>query len=116
LGTNPDGEQEIDGFAPYWRVALQRQWGPHYVSLGTFGLYAAVFPGREQQAGHDFLTDVGVDAAYQYQTGPHQVTLNATLITEPQHLPASQALGNATNRTDHLTTFRTRASYNFQET
>jgi hypothetical protein len=116
LGTNPDGEQEIDGFAPYWRVALQRQWGQHYVSLGTFGLYAAVFPGREQQAGHDFLTDVGIDAAYQYQTGPHQVTLNATLITEPQHLPASQALGNASNRTDHLTTFRTRASYNFQQT
>ena len=116
LGIDPEGEQEIDGFAPYWRLALQRQWAQHSVSLGTFGLYAAVFPGREQQAGHDFLTDVGVDASYQFQTGPHQVTLNMTLITEHQHLPASQALGNASNRSDHLTTFRTRASYNVLQT
>src|SRR6266446_3889162 len=46
VGIVPEGEQQIDGFAPYWRLAVQRDWGPHDVSVGTFGLHAAVFPGR----------------------------------------------------------------------
>jgi hypothetical protein len=116
VGIAPEGEQQIDGFTPYWRLALQRAWGQHYVSLGTFGLHAAVFPGREQRAGHDRLTDVGADASYEFQTGPHQATLYVTLITEHQHLTASQALGNASRGSDSLTTFRTQASYNFAQT
>ncbi len=116
VGIPSAGEQQIDGFAPYWRLALQRDWGPHSVAVGTFGLHAAVFPGREQQAGHDHLTDVGVDATYQFLSGPHQAGLHVTLITEHQRLAASQALGNTSNLSNNLTTFRTQASYNFMQT
>ena len=67
LGVHLEGAQEVAGVAPYWRLELQHQWGPHYVSLGTFGLAAAVLPGRAQVAGHDRLTNIGVDASYDWE-------------------------------------------------
>src|SRR5262249_17569554 len=89
----------------------------HYASLGTFGLYAPVLPGREQRAGHDSYTDVGVDLAYQAQYGTdHLAGVNATFLTEWQHLPASQALGQAAHADDRLYTFRFHAYYTFQQT
>src|SRR5262249_56249388 len=74
IGVHPDGEQQVDSLAPFWRIAVQQQWPTQYVSFGTFGLYAPVFPGREQLAGHDYYTDVGVDLAYQSQYGTHHLT------------------------------------------
>jgi hypothetical protein len=117
MGVDPNGEQQVNNLAPYWRFALQHQWPTQYVSLGTFGMYAPVFPGREQMAGHNYYTDVGVDLAYQSQYGPpHLVGVNATFLTEWQHLPASQALGNAAHSFDRLNTFRLNVSYTFQQT
>ncbi len=117
LGIAPAGEQQIDGFAPYWRIALQREWPGHYVSLGTFGLHAPVFPGREHRAGHDHATDLGVDLAYQFQPGGQHLTgLNATFIAEKQRLTASHTLGNADNTVDRLHTFRAHAYYIFAQT
>jgi hypothetical protein len=117
IGVHPEGEQQVDDFAPYWRVALQHQWPAHYVALGTFGLYAPAFPGRDQTAGHDYFTDVGVDLAYQTQYGPqHLAGVNATFLTERQHLHASQALGNAAHGVDRLNTLRIHAYYTFQQT
>jgi hypothetical protein len=117
MGVPPAGEEQIDGFAPYWRVVLQRDWPGHYVSLGTVGLYAPVFPGREHMAGHDYITDVGVDASYQFQRGSqHLAGVNALFIAEKQHLTASHALGNADQTVDRLHTFRAHAYYTFQQT
>ncbi len=31
----------VTNVAPYWRVALQPHWGPHYLMVGTFGMYGA---------------------------------------------------------------------------
>jgi hypothetical protein len=117
LGIAPAGEQQIDGLAPYWRIALQREWSGHYVSLGTFGLHAPVFPGREHRAGHDHVTDLGVDLAYQFQPGgQHSSGLNASFIAEKQHLTASHTLGNADNAVDRLRTFRAHVYYLFAQT
>jgi hypothetical protein len=117
IGVAPAGEQQIDGLAPYWRLALQHQWPNHYVSLGTFGLHAPVFPGREQRAGHDHFTDLGVDVSYQFQQGGrHHAGFNATFIAEEQHLTASHTLGNTDNTVDKLKTFRAHAYYIFAQT
>ena len=62
IGVHPEGEQQVDDFVPYWRVALQHQWPAHYVALGTFGLYAPAFPGRDQTAGHDYFTALLLDS------------------------------------------------------
>lgn len=60
LGVDPASETQIDNFAPYWRLTLEKTWGPHVLSLGTFGLSARTFPGRDSSDGHDRLTDVGL--------------------------------------------------------
>ena len=117
IGVAPTGEQQIDGLAPYWRLVLQREWPSQYVSLGTFGLHAQVFPGRDQSAGHDRFTDWGLDASYQWQQGAqHLAGLNATLIAETQHLTASHTLGNAEHTSDTLQTFRMHGYYTFMQT
>src|SRR2546427_13100026 len=58
----------LDGTAPYWRLALQREWGDgtHSAMLGAQGLSARRFPDSTQPQGPtDRVRDVGVDAQYQ---------------------------------------------------
>jgi hypothetical protein len=73
----------IDGGAPYWRIALQHQWGGHYFSLGHFGLqtnlappegYGGPFaPGGGLLSGPNSLADLGLDATYQYLANPDHI-------------------------------------------
>jgi len=46
LGSQSSNPQSglIDGAAPYWRVFLQHNSGPHMMMIGTFGLMAKVIP------------------------------------------------------------------------
>ena len=45
LGTDPFGAPgQIDGAAPYWRVAFEPHWGNSWLEVGTFGMYAKVNP------------------------------------------------------------------------
>jgi hypothetical protein len=112
LGVFDDTADVVDGFAPYWRVALQQSWqGGHYLSLGTYGLDAHTFPGGDESAGSDRRTDWGVDLEYQLITRQHSVTLLATWIREDQRWHASQALGNTANARNTLNTARVTASY-----
>lgn len=37
-------ENVVDDSAPYWRVALQREWGSHSLSFGTYGMVADLSP------------------------------------------------------------------------
>ena len=34
----------IDGAAPYWRLAIQHQWGSQYIEVGTFGIASNIYP------------------------------------------------------------------------
>lgn len=75
-GFNP----QIDGSAAYWRVALQHQWGGHYVSLGHFGLRTDTTKNPDNplyslgvlnggvlfSANYPAYSDLGLDATYQY--------------------------------------------------
>jgi len=102
----------VDGFAPYWRVALQKSWeGGHYLSLGTYGLDAHTFPGGDESSGRDHRTDWGVDLEYQFIARQHSVTVLATWIREDQRWHASQALGITEKATNTLNTARVTASY-----
>ena len=60
LGVVPvSGTNSYESVIPYWRVALQHDFGDHYLELGTFGLFSNVFPGGADNLGHsDHLTDV----------------------------------------------------------
>ena len=37
LGTDPFGAGQLDGIAPYWRVALEPHWGRNTLMIGAFG-------------------------------------------------------------------------------
>lgn len=116
LGEMPGGEQEISGFAPYWRVDVQQQLGYNYLSLGTYGLVANVYPGRVETNGTDRFTDLGFDASYQYiATDDNIFTADANYIYEKQDLDASLALGDSSNGGDTLNEFSINGSYTYQE-
>jgi hypothetical protein len=116
LGVDIEGENQISGVAPYWRLALQRKIDQHYFSVGTFGLAASVYPGRDRTQGTDHLTDVAVDATYQYLGDRHRATFNLAYIHEDQSLGASFALGNSANRSNTLNTFKATGTYHLDNT
>ncbi len=118
LGVVPvSGSNSIDGVIPYWRVALQRNFGDHYIEVGSFGLSGGLFPGGDRSVGRaDHFTDVALDATYLYSGDPDNiVTGYVTYIHEHQALDSSAVLAG-TNSSDALTTFRFNGSYSYQNT
>lgn len=110
-------DQEIKGVAPYWRLALEHQAGPHYIEVGTFGLYADTYPGRDHSAGMtDRFVDTGLDLQYEYTARASTFTTRAAYIHEDQKLRASTLLGGADNRNNHLNTLALNADYLYDRT
>ncbi len=117
IGTFDAEQNKINGGAPYWRVALQRDWGGHYGAIGSFGMQADVYPQRMQGAGTDSYYDYGFDATYQYLANlAHIFELNAAYIREQRDMNASVALGLAEKKNGSLDTIRIRAGYTYQQT
>lgn len=115
-GISTSGEAEIDTVAPYWRLAVQREWDQHSLSAGTFGMVANTFPSRIKSAGTDQFVDVGLDAQYQFRGDPHSASFQASWTHEDQHLSASQALGFAANSSNALNVVKLKGSYLYQDT
>lgn len=116
FGVSPVGTDAIKGVAPYWRFAVQPQWGPSSLEIGTFGMAASINPGRVTGFGTDHKTDIGFDAQYQYLADVNSFSVQASWITENQTLTASQALGNSSNSSDHLHSFHIKGSYYYNQT
>jgi hypothetical protein len=118
LGVVPvSGTNSFDGVMPYWRVALQHDFGNHYFELGTFGLDTNVFVGGDDATGRsDHLTDVALDATYNYTGDPDNIVAGyITYIHENQALNESSVLLGS-NAKDTLDMFRVNASYSYQNT
>lgn len=111
-----DSESPINGLAPYGRVNLQHDFGPHYLAVGLVGMTAEVEPGGDSSAGTDRYTDIGADTSYQWNTGAHIVTANLSFIHEQQDLDASHTLGNASSTSNSLNTVRANAGWVYQQT
>lgn len=112
-----DIAQQLDGGAPYWRLALEHNSGMNEVSVGSFGLLADAYPGGDQSAGaSDRYLDVGFDLQYQYSNPMHLITARASYIQENQTLNASVPLGLADNHTNHLNTVALSGTYLFDQT
>ena len=118
FGVANAGQQQIDGVAPYWRAALQKDWKGHYFELGHYGMIADVFPARDRSQGADHYTDVAVDATYQYLANPkHIFEVKSTYIYEDQKLNASRLLGSvASSGSTYLNTFKINSAYTFDQT
>ncbi len=116
LGIAPGGTSSIKNVAPYWRIALAPSYGQNAFEVGVFGIAATLIPQRQRDNGTDHLTDVGVDAQYQWLGARDSVALQGYWITENQNLAASQALGFTTNSHNHLRSLRASATYYYDQT
>lgn len=105
----------VDGTAPYARVALQQNFGDHYVMVGGYMLNTSINPAVQSNVGGalDKYKDHAIDAEYQYTNGSHIVTATATKIWEKQNLDYSSLSG--ANPTNTLSTTRARVSYYFEQ-
>ena len=107
----------IDGGAPYWRIALQKDWDGHYFELGHYGMTANVFPNGQHGAGTDNYTDLAFDATYQYLANlEHIAELKTTYIRENRDLTASANIGSVLNRANYVDTFKINGTYTYAQT
>jgi len=116
LGVDPEGETQITRLAPYWRVAFVRPVGTGMWEIGTFGMAADTYPGRDSSEGHDRITDVGIDSQYQISFGQSDLTAMASLVHERQDWQASEVLGLTSNQSGRLNDFKATAVYLYDKT
>lgn len=116
--TGPDQSDHLSSLAPYWRIALQHDFGQHYVELGTYGIYADRYPGNVRDYGSDHFLDYALDATYQFASkdGKHNVSLYGSALQEHADLSATYASGGSQNPTDNLTNLRASVSYYYDNT
>ncbi|MCL4539337.1 MAG: cytochrome C [Bacteroidetes bacterium] len=110
----PDGtwSETIKGAAPYWRLALQHDWGTDYLEVGTYGMSASLFP-TGITGSTDTYTDVAFDAQYEKHLGGGSLIAHTTYIIENQNLDATYAAGGSASPSNKLNTFKVDCSYNF---
>jgi hypothetical protein len=114
LGAGTTVDTETEGIVPYWRLVLQHQWGKHFLSAGTFGLVADIFPEGMTSGATDRFTDIALDAQYQYIAQKHLVSVHTNWIHEDQDWGASFAVGNTAKRSGHLNAFKIHGHYYYR--
>ena len=115
LGASPFGPA-IKGVAPYWRLALEPQWGRNTWEIGTFGLASSLTPGRVTGFGTDHTVDIGFDTEYQFLADRHSVSVMASWITENDTFTSSAAQGLTSNSHNHLRSLNLKTSYFYDQT
>jgi hypothetical protein len=119
LGADPTAPGDIDGLAPYARIAYQRTVNGGALEVGAFGLGANIHPGLDRTTGlTDHYTDLGLDASYEKALADTDVvTFNARYLHEQQALRATCALADAVGGcvNNQLTDLRADASYYWRD-
>lgn len=109
--VNVEPGPPLDGLAPYWRVAYQKDWGDRNASVGFIGMAANLRPDPSIDQ-TDKYTDVGVDGTFQYMgDGNHVFSVNASYIAEHQNLEGTYALGGADKPGHDNKSYNVNASY-----
>lgn len=115
LAAGDEIETALDGYAPYWRFAWQKEAGPHSFEIGTYGIVGKVLTDPEDSgSGTDRFRDIGLDGSYQYAMGDHIVSAHATWIHEKQDWNASFPMGLRSNPSTDLNTSRVDFHYFFR--
>ncbi len=120
---------KLEGINPYWRLAVNHEWGAHSLMIGTSGMLAKVYDDplntSDPSTTHRF-TDLGLDAQYQYLLDPHSVTAQFVYTRSHQRYPDFLAgqpvafvdpLGKplaATNAADTTHVMRAKLTYVYQ--
>lgn len=111
LGAGVVTEQLVDGFAPYWRLALQHNWNNHSLMLGTYGMAVGIYPEGQSTGPSDRFTDVAFDAQYQYTLKRHLFSAQIYWIHEEQNRDASYALEKTAKGHNSLNNIKVTLNY-----
>ncbi|MCI4678027.1 cytochrome C [Rhodoblastus acidophilus] len=113
----------LSGIAPYYRAAIEKNWGEHSLEVGAYGMNANVIAGGNQALPDgtfgwptDVITDNGFDLQYQWITDVHAVTLRANYILERQNLYSSVVQGITANNVDYLRSLKLSGEYVYKNT
>lgn len=98
-------ENTTEGVAPYWRLAWQHTMANDYLMLGTFGMYAQLYPAGVSGLTNKY-TDLGFDAQWEHPSGDGAIIGHASYIHETQDRTADELSGASANTNDNLSTFR----------
>jgi hypothetical protein len=120
LGADPFSPGDIDGLAPYARLALQKTVGGGVAEIGAVALRARIHPGADRSSGlTDRYTDLGLDASYQKTLGHGDLlSLDTRYVQESQRLDATCALAGSEDPAcarNHLNDVRLNAAYYWRD-
>jgi len=105
-----DATGAIKGVAPYWRVALQKDWDNQSAMIGTFGMRTSLYPGT-LSGPRDTYSDIGIDAQLESKVGTGAVVVRGSWIREKQTLDATFGGGGSANQKNTLKALKFNASY-----
>ncbi len=103
----------IRDVAPYWRLAWQQNLGTNYLEVGTYGMFAQLYPSGVSGS-TDKYTDVAFDTQFERPFGKDWLSAHATYIYENQQLDATYGAGDSSNHSNKLHTFRLDAIYHLR--
>ena len=122
-GIPDSGMTKLKGeFNPYWRLALNHDWGANSAMIGIFGMNAEIYANSPDASGPTTrYRDIGIDSQYQYILDPHMFSAQFSYIKENQSYsdelwnvanPNYQGpFSNSSNTLDYL---RFKATYVYQ--
>jgi hypothetical protein len=109
-------------FNPYWRLALNHDWGANSAMIGIYGLNSEIYANSPDTSGPTIrYNDIGIDSQYQYILDPHTFSAQFSLTREkqkygdelwdPNNPNYTGGFSNPSNTLDHL---RLKATYVYQ--
>lgn len=102
----------ISGYAPYWRIALEHQFGDNYLELGTSGIIANMFPHGVSGFTNKY-TDIGLDLQYEHSFNRSNFIIHSSFVHEQQNLNAFFRDTISQNQTDNLNSLKVDAEIYF---
>jgi len=107
---------KMDGIAPYWRIAFNKDSKNQSFSIGSFGMITKLFPDPTVRNRSNKFSDIGLDATYEYFNQDNAVSVNSRYIHERQTLNVDFASGDAANLQNSLNSFNVNAAYYYKKT
>ena len=100
----------IKSLAPYWRLALQKQFNDQYLEIGTYGMSTEMYPAGITGL-TDKYTDFGFDLNYEKSLGDNQLTVHTNFILEKRNLDATFNSSGSLNQSLNLNSFKIVGDY-----
>jgi hypothetical protein len=118
-----DMGSKLKGHAnPYWRLALNHDWGANSAMIGIYGLNTRIYSSSPDTSGSIVrYNDIGIDSQYQYILDPHTFSAQFSYTREMQHYddalwdPSNpNYTGSYNNPSNTLNHLRMKATYVYQ--